>query len=560
MPRDKAQDYVDLYNEAKNIRSPYENDWRLAAAYCRPKQYSWWQTQGPPLPYQSQGNRLAYDNTGIKSLPKWVAILLRMTMPSQQRYQKLRHKNASLMRIQRVKEYYDNITDILFNYRLAPTSMLLQSVTESYASIGVYGMGPQSVMWENRFAGDRIGGLTYKSWRNCDIFILTDDYGRITHVFRKMYLNARKCKLKFGLDKLPKAIKSEAEKNKPSEDTRFEIIHYVCARDDYDEGSLYVERFPWTAGYISIQDVEYIGGEDGFISNPYLNPRTATDPDDIYGFSPALEALPSLGGISQMKRTMIKQAHKAVDPPVLAADDGVLSGNVDLRSSRITYGGVDSQGRRLVYPLEMGDFRVAEEMLKDERRDVEDSFFVTLFQLMIEKEMTATEVVEMISEKVALLAPTMGRLQSEDWGPRTQREIHLLAEKGILPDPPPEIIEERGNKSYAEYEIDYTSPMAKNLHAEQISGFVRAVEISLNISQQTQRPDIMDVYNFDEALPDIAEIMSAKPAWINSPDKISAIREGRAQAMQQQQILQQAPAIASVATAAMKNQNAPSNG
>ena len=46
--------------------------------------------------------------------------------------------------------------------------------------------------------------------------------------------------------------------------------------------------------------------------------------------------------------------------------------------------------------------------------------------------MTATEVLERAREKGALLAPTMGRQQSEALGPMIEREIDILVECGLM--------------------------------------------------------------------------------------------------------------------------------
>ena len=137
---------------------------------------------------------------------------------------------------------------------------------------------------------------------------------------------------------------------------------------------------------------------------------------------------------------------------LLGFDDGVLNGEVDLRPGAYNPGGLDSQGRELVKAMQTGNFQVAEQLLEHDRNDIEDSFFVTLFQILNETpEMTATEVIERVAEKTALLAPTMGRGQSEFLGPCTQREIDLMVEIGIAPQMPPELIEAAG-----EYAIQYT--------------------------------------------------------------------------------------------------------
>ena len=71
--------------------------------------------------------------------------------------------------------------------------------------------------------------------------------------------------------------------------------------------------------------------------------------------------------------------------------------------------------------------------------DVEDKFppFYNETQILQDNpRMTATEVIERTREKGILLAPTVGRQQSEYLGPLVDREIDVLVEQGLLPPMP----------------------------------------------------------------------------------------------------------------------------
>ncbi|MFN3612598.1 portal protein, partial [Tepidimonas sp.] len=293
---------------------------------------------------------------------------------------------------------------------------------------------------------------------------------------------------------------------------------------------------------------DYVGDEPGYRSFPYQSPRTFTESGDAYGYSPAMQAMPALGSVSAIKKTTLKSGQKAVDPPYLSHDS--VTEGLDIRPGANNPGTVDGQGRMLVRRMETGNFQVAENMLADERKDIEDSFFVTLFQILTETpEMTATEVMERVAEKAALLAPTMGKLQTEYLGPTITREIDVLFEMGYpgLPEVPPELVEAQG-----EYEIVYTSPLAKGMYAEEVSGFFRLTEAATQAAQATGKPELLDFFDFETAIPEIGSRMSVPTRWMNDIKKVQALRGQREQQIQQQQIVDSAPALASVATAAMK--------
>ena len=551
MSKPDARDILKLYEEAKQLRSRHEPDFRMASAYCLPRHYlSWQNTDKAESSTRSDTSRIAYDNTGVRSVPKFVAILHRLATPEGMKWHKLAASDTSLMKKYVVRNYFDTLTNKLFKMRYSPRARFGQSASELYTSLGVYGTAPMTIMQRKSSIVDRRGGLSYKSWPLRDVFLLVDDEGNVSVIFRRFFLNARQYRMKFGddLEKAPPSVKMELGKATPSETNMFEFVHYVALRNDYDEKALNYRRHPYTSCYISVKDGCYVGDESGYASLPYLTPRTFTEPGDVYGYSPAMQALPALGGVSAMKKTILKAGHKQVAPPLLANDDGALSGRVDLRPGRVTYGGINSAGHRLVQPIETGNIQVGEVLLQDERRDIEDSFLVTLFQILTESpEMTATEVMERVAEKAALLAPTMGRMQSEFLGPCIEREINVLAEMGELPEMPPELVEAKG-----EYNTVYTSPLAKSMYAEETSGFMRVLETTLNLVQATQDQGLLDHFNFEEAIPEMADHMNVPVRWLNDIKTIEAKRSARQEQQADQGMMEQAPAIASVVGAAMK--------
>ena len=554
MPRMDARDELRYYNDAKTIRSTREQEFRQCSAYCLPEHYSAWQTEGPILLNNGAQvtRRTVFDNTGTRSLPKYTSVLQRLLTPDGVRYQGLKASNPELNKIRRVKLYFDSLTNELFKMRGSPVSRFTIATAEVYASLGAYGTGPIYVGQRKPNATYRQRTTIYKGCMLRDIFILVNDDDEIVAVYRRFYLNVRQFKAKWPEVPLPKSMDTP----QPNESAYHEFVHVVKARDikDHDPEALDSRRHPISGSYICVKDAEYIGEEHGFRSMPYLTPRTFTVSGDPYGFSPASRVLAAMGGASATKKTYIKQGQKAVDPVLLGFDDGVLNGEVDLRPGAYNPGGLDSQGRELVKAMQTGNFQVAEQLLEHDRNDIEDSFFVTLFQILNETpEMTATEVIERVAEKTALLAPTMGRGQSEFLGPCTQREIDLMVEIGIAPQMPPELIEAAG-----EYAIQYTSPMAKGIHAEETAGFNRTVELAIGVAQATGDPEALDYFNWDVAIPEIADNQAVPARWMNDEAAIEAIRKNRAEQMQQQQLLQNAGGIAQMTKAA--NDVAQTNG
>jgi hypothetical protein len=553
MAEPTAQELVQGYNIAKLDRSPLEDQWRKNAAYVQPRDYGLWQTQNAGVSVISRSGaadtsaRIVYDATAMKSLPIYSAVLNRLSTPGGQRYHSLQANNTDLMRVRAVKIYFSVLTERLFAMRNEPRAFFRQAQGEMYGALGVYGTAPKTVMWRREG-----GGFGYKSWHLRDIFITVDDEGRLRSVFRRMMMSVLDFKSKWPGKSLPAAMQKVGEDTDAKQTRRFEFFHHVCPQSDYDSKAIDYRRHKLVGYYVCVEGAEMIGKPEGFISMPYIVPRTETISGDPYGYSPAERAFPAIGGASATKKTVIKQGHKSLDPTMLANDDGALGGGIDTRPGKVIWGGLNAQGQELIKPLQVGaNFNVAETILQDDRKDIQDIFLVSLFQLVMASDMrnpqkTAAQVYEEIGEKAAIVDPTMGRLQSEDQGPQIEREIALLVEHGLMPEMPPEMIEAQG-----EYQITYASPFAKLQNSERASGYMRLKESAIAEATATGDQSILDHFNNDVAIPEIADIMSVPPTWMADAKQLQMKREGRAQQQQTENLIKAAPSMASVAKASM---------
>jgi hypothetical protein len=123
-----------------------------------------------------------------------------------------------------------------------------------------------------------------------------------------------------------------------------------------------------------------------------------------------------------------------------------------------------------------------------------------------------------------------------------ERELDLMADQGLLSEPPPELIEAGG----VDYEIEYESPLARAQKAEEAAGFLRTLEIAGNVAAITQDPSHLDIFDLDAALPELNWINAGPSRWIRAPEAIAAIRQQRAQQQQMQTAIEAAPAAAGV--------------
>lgn len=535
---EKADSILKEFEKLKGDRLNWDSHWREIAQRVWPMHHTMF-NNWPGL--ESRGNKrneYILDSTAPQALQKFGAILDSLLTPRNQTWHRLKPSEDTLLRDRETKLWFDEVNRLIFKYRYSPQANFASQNQNVLQSLGAYGSGG---MFIDRLA-DR-PGLRYKSVFLAELYFKENHQGIVDTVFRYYCLSARQAAQKFGEEKLPEQVKMAAEKRP---DDKFWFIHAVMPREDVDPKRVDFKGMPYASYYIS-ETGRAVVSEGGYNSFPYATPRYNQAPNEVYGRGPAMDALPAIKTLNEQKKTQLKAGHRAVDPVLLAHDDGVLD-DFSLAPGALNYGGVDANGRPLVQALKTGNYNIGLDMMDAERQVINDIFLVNLFQILVENpQMTATEVVERSKEKGMLLAPTVGRQHSEYLGPMIEREVDVLQEQGLLPPLPPALVEAQGD-----YTIEYDSPLSRAQRAEEGAGIMRSLEFALQIVNVTQDPSVLDAFDFDEIMRGVTDQQGVPAKWMKSLDEVMQIREGRAQQAAQQQMIEAAPGAAAMTNAAAK--------
>ena len=509
-------------------RGVWEEHWREIAERVLPRE-DWFQASNK-TPGEKRTEKV-FDATAGLALERFAAAMESMLTPRTMKWHKLTVQDADLMQNQSVQAYLDDVTNILFQVRYSPRSNFASQVHENYMSLGAFGTGAL-------FVDDIVGfGLRYKSVHLSEIFFSENHVGMVDKVHRKFELTARQAAERWGVDKLADKIKTALEK---SPEQKFEYLHCVKPNEDRESKRKDYRGMKYISYYICLTS-RMIMSEGGYNTFPYAVSRYVTAPKEIYGRSPAMTVLPDIKMINEMSKTVIRAAHKIVDPPLLLQEDGVLQA-FNTRPGALNYGGVDDQGRQVVQALQSNArVDIGMDMMEQRRKVINDAFLITLFQILVDApSMTATEAMLRAQEKGALLAPTMGRQQSEMLGPLIERELDILARSGILP-PMPKALAERGG----DVEIQYVSPLNRSQRAEEGVAILRTLEAIAPIAQLD--PSVMMRFNPDAIVKELAEINGVPAKILRSDEEIAEMRQQQAQQAEAQALLQAAPVAANSA-------------
>lgn len=488
------------------------------------------------------------DATGALALHRFCAIADSLVTPRNMHWHGLQGDDY-VMKDRASRLWFENTTQLLFRMRYAATANFAGQNYNNWQSLGAFGNSTMFVdKFDNRWSGG-IAGLRYKSVPFGETFYGENHQGKVDRIIRWFKLTAYQAVQKWGRDALPQALVSALEQNSQ---WPYNFLHCVRPRgDDYDPERLDERGMAFSSHYISIEGQCLMQAEKGYRTFPYAVSRYDQTPGEVYGRGPAMIVLPALKTLNAEKTTFLKQGHRAADPVLLMADDGIVG--MDMRPGAQNKGGVSSDGKALVHTLPTGDINISEKMMGEERAIIDDVFLVSLFKVLSEHpNMTATQVVELVNEKGMLVAPTLGRQHTEYVGGMVPRELDLLAEMGMLERMPPRLQEAMGH-----YEVTDTSPLAKSAQMSEAAGFNRWVENLRTTAMQMEDPSWLDVVNRETASRDLAGIYSVRESWTATDEQIQQKQKVRANQQAQQARIAALPAEAAMVKAqatAMKNQ------
>ena len=524
---------------AMDCRTNFDSHWEDVARVVLPHFRDSFTNQIVP----TQGrelNQYVFDTTANTALFRYAAAEESMLTPRNGRWHGIRIIDPNLNKLRQVRLWCEQVTDLLFHYRYSPRANYQSQQHDGYVSQGAFGT---SCLFVDKLADSfdpTAKGLRYVNVPLGQLYVAQNHQGLVDKVWRRFPMTLRNVATAFGEDAL-----SPEMRTKLADKPEFQVwcIHHVTPREAWSPMPLSGKSMRY-ASYYLLEEDRTVLDEGGYRTFPYCVARYTTGPGEIYGRGPAMLVLPSIKGLNAQKKTMLKQAHRTVDPVLLAHDDGVLDG-LNLTPGAVNFGGMSAEGRRLVDVLPTGNLSIGVETMQDDRTAINDAFFVTLFQILVDQPtMTATEVLERAREKGALLSPTFGRFQTESLGPQILREYELLFSQGLIPLPPPELLE--ANATWA---VEYDAPLNRAMKAESGAGFQRTVQFAAEIATQAQDPSVLDAFDFDVALRGVAELSSVPESWMAAPEVIAAKRAGRQQAQQTQQAIDAGPAMAAMAKA-----------
>ena len=505
---DLAKNLLKRFDRLKSQRQNWESHWQEVADYMQPRKADVTKTR-------SRGDKrteLIFDSSPLQSVELLAASLHGMLTNPSTPWFSLRFKEEDMEFEDEAKEWLESATETM--YAAFNKSNFQQEIFELYHDLITFGTAAMFIEEDDEDI------LKFSTRHINEIFIAENEKGRIDTVFRKFKLSARAAIQKFG--DVSANIATVAKKD-PYEE--IEILHAVYPRSDFNPKKQDKQNMPFESVYLDASSGDELS-VSGFREFPFVVPRYLKASHEIYGRSPAMTALPDVKMLNEMSKTTIKSAQKQVDPPLLVPDDGFIL------PVRTVPGGLNfyrAGTRDRIEPLNIGaNTPLGLNMEEQRRNSIRNAFYVNQLMMQQGPQMTATEVIQRNEEKMRLLGPVLGRLQSELLKPLIDRAFALILRKNLF-RPAPEFLAGK------DIEIEYVSPLAKAQKSSELQSIMRAIEIMGSLSNVAP---VFDHINMDKLVRHLADIVGVPQKILKPQSELNAERQ-QAQAQQEQMMQMQ---------------------
>ncbi|WP_271896313.1 portal protein [Candidatus Phyllobacterium onerii] len=494
------------FDALNSERQTFLSHWQEVADFVFPRRADFTTTRTPGEKRQTH----IFDATGTNALELLAAGLHGMATNPASRWFSLKLQNAELMANTAVKRYLADVEDIIFGYMHSPSSSITTHLHELYLDYAAFGT---AVMFIGKAKNDN---LLFQSRFLGECVIDENAEGVVDTVIRCFKMTVRQCFQTWG-EKCSDAIKKMHADGKVNE--KVELLHAVCPREDHDYTKKDALNMPYASIYME-RKAKAVLNEGGFEEFPYAVPRWYKVSGEVYGRSPAMSALPDIKMLQEMMKTTIKGAQKQVDPPLLVPDDGMLG------PVRTVPGGLNFyRGEREITPLLTGgNLNISLEMMQDLRNRIMTTFFVDQLQMVGDAKMTATEVTQRTEERMRLLGPILGRMESELLGPIINRIFGLLLRMGKLPEQPEELDDQ-------EWVVEYVSPIALAQRGQKVERVLNALTIAGQMAAvaDSGSPSLSRLKG-DAILPWVFTELNADPDLLEDDEAVAAKAQNGAMA------------------------------
>jgi len=380
-------------------------------------------------------------------------------------------------------------------------------------------------------------------------FPQSNDDGYIDTMFYMYEWTPKKLVDRFGEDNVSSEVLMAHRDLHQKNTAKFTVWRKVAPRKIRESGKIDALNKEFESVWVEDKSKQVLF-ESGYDEQNFVGSRFAQWGDEEFGWSPAILIMPSVRTLQDIMKSLVAIGEISVFPRTMVPD--TLKDVIQWEAGGVTVYPDSTKNEPQVWGEPSG-YSEGKDLVADFREMIKDAYHVDLFKALAErtKTMTATEVMELVQEKLVNFRPTFARFTSETLDPLLQRMFKMAFRDGRFPPVPPEVIvESNGELSIPEPAPIYVSKIARALRVLENKTTLDFLQQAAMILEMTQDPTLLsDNYDLDAMLRGLGD-NSSLPTEYKRPEKD---RDEMRAARQEQQQAMQAAEMAKTTSEAAKN-------
>ena len=418
------------WQQLQNERSSWDAHWKDISDNLLPRSGRFFVSD------RNKGNKRhnnIHDNTATRALSVLAAgMMAGMTSPARPWF-RLTTSVPELDEAASVKTWLSDVTRLMqMVFAKSNTYGVLHGM---YEELGAYGTASSILLPDY----DKV--IHQYALTAGQFSISTNHKGKVDTLYREFQMTVAQMVSEFGKEKCSPQVRNLFDQGNLQQ--WITVMHAIEPRADRQPGKRDAKNMAFRSVYFeSGSDENSVLRESGFNEFPALCPRWKVTPGDMYGSSPAMEAL---GDIRQLQHEQLRKA-QGIDyktRPPLQAPTQMKATEINMLPGGVTYVDAASPtgGIRSAFEVQLDVSHLLAD-IQDVRDRIKSSFYADLFLMLANStnpQMTATEVAERHEEKLLMLGPVLERLHNEILDPLIEMTFARMVEAGIVPPPPEEL-------------------------------------------------------------------------------------------------------------------------
>jgi len=452
-----------------------------------------------------------------------------------------------------IKNYFKEVTIRLADAMDSPKSGLVLALDEYGQDQGCFGTCGIAVLEEE----DLDHPLSYKVWDVKTMCIDENNRGVIDTVYNEMSMTVRKVVQEYGINNVHENVKKAYNDKKYGD--KVEVLHVIEPRLKRNTKKQNNKNMPIASIHIDLKN-KFVIKESGFEEMPVIVARFSKVPEEKYGRSPSMLALPDILELNAIRESRMLATEKNLDPPLMVYDDGSMGGG-EIDSSSGSVNVISIAGRvsnqKPVEPLyTVGEMQSTQLHIEELKQTVTQQYYLDrLLDLNNETRMTLGEAQLRNKLRGDSLSSIFSRQELEFFTPLIERSFNVMFNKGLLgvergsmeearaiaagekPLVIPDAILKRIKAGRESYLIQYMSPAKRMMQAEEAQGIMTTWEFAGNLAAAV--PEIVDHLDPDVSIKRLAELTGAPASIVRDFESVKAMRQARANMQAQMAELEQ---------------------